>query len=86
MDFNNKTILISGLVIASICAMYWSYQDIALAIVSGLVGYLSKDVVSVESVEPASSDESVSVEPTTSEDVVSVDEESNIVEENEDIA
>lgn len=86
MDFNNKTILITGLVIASLCAMYLSYQDIALAIVSGLVGYLSKDVVSVESVEPTSSSESVSVVPDSSEDVMSVDEESNIIDEDEDTA
>lgn len=44
MDFNNKTILISGLIIASLVAMYLNYEQIALAIVSGLVGYLSKDL------------------------------------------
>lgn len=48
MEFNNKTILIGGLVILSLVAMYFSYKDIALAIASGLVGYLSKDVVSVD--------------------------------------
>jgi len=48
MEFNNKTILISGLVILSLVAMYFSYKDIALAIAGGLVGYLSKDVVSVD--------------------------------------
>ena len=51
MDYNNRTILITGLIIASIVAMYLSYQDIALAIVSGLVGYLSKDIVSVDPVD-----------------------------------
>jgi len=45
MEFNNKTILITGLIIASICAMFLNYEQIALAIVSGLVGYLSKDIV-----------------------------------------
>ena len=45
MDFNNKTILITGLVICSLFAMYLSFEDIALAIVSGLVGYLSKDIL-----------------------------------------
>ena len=45
MEFNNKTILITGLVIASICAMFLNFEQIALAIVSGLVGYLSKDIV-----------------------------------------
>lgn len=48
MELNNKTILITGLVICSLIAMYFSYKDIALTIVAGLVGYLSKDVVSVD--------------------------------------
>lgn len=47
MEFNNKTILISGLIIASFLAMYLNYEQIALAIVSGLVGYLSKDAIGV---------------------------------------
>jgi hypothetical protein len=46
VEFNNKTILITGLIICSIIAMYFAYKDIALAIVSGLVGYLSKEIVS----------------------------------------
>lgn len=45
MEFNNKTILITGLIIASICAMFLNFEQIALAIVSGLVGYLSKDII-----------------------------------------
>ena len=48
MEYNNRTILITGLVICSLCAMYLNFQDIALAIVSGLVGYLSKDIVSID--------------------------------------
>ncbi len=43
MEFDNKTILITGLIIGAICAMLNNYEQIALAIVSGLVGYLSKD-------------------------------------------
>ena len=43
MDFDNKTIIITGLVIGSIIAMILHYEQIALAIVAGLVGYLSKD-------------------------------------------
>ena len=43
MEFDNKTIIITGLVIGSITAMVLNYEQIALAIVSGLVGYLSKD-------------------------------------------
>lgn len=45
MEFNNKTILITGLIICSVCAMFLNYEQIALAIVSGLVGYLSKDII-----------------------------------------
>ena len=47
MEFYNKSIIISGLVVGSIVAMYMHYNDIALAIVSGLVGYLSKDGLTV---------------------------------------
>ena len=43
MEFNNKTILITGLVVAGICALFLNYEQIALAIVSGLLGYLAKD-------------------------------------------
>ncbi|WP_295588785.1 hypothetical protein [uncultured Methanobrevibacter sp.] len=43
MEFDNKTILITGLIIGAIIAMLNNYEQIALAIVAGLVGYLSKD-------------------------------------------
>lgn len=43
MEFDNKTILITGLLICAICSVVYNYEQIALAIVSGLVGYLSKD-------------------------------------------
>lgn len=68
MEFNNKTILITGLVIASICAMFLNFEQIALAIVSGLVGYLSKDIVDGTSLSVAPNDLSVDTEE------VSVDE------------
>ena len=45
MEFDNKTILISGLLVCAIVAMIFNYEQIALAIVAGLVGYLSKDKV-----------------------------------------
>ena len=45
MEFDNKTILISGLIICAITAMVLNFEQIALAIVSGLVGYLSKDKI-----------------------------------------
>lgn len=44
MIIDNKTILITGLIIGAICAMFFGYEQIALAIVAGLVGYLSKDL------------------------------------------
>ena len=45
MEFNNKTILITGLIICSAIAMLCNYEKITLVIVSGLVGYLSKDIL-----------------------------------------
>lgn len=46
MIIDNKTILITGLIICSILALILKNHDVALAIVSGLVGYLSKDPIS----------------------------------------
>ena len=43
MEFDNKTIVILGLVIIGVGALYVGNKDLALAIGSGLVGYLSKD-------------------------------------------
>lgn len=45
VEFDNKTILIIGLIIMALVSMYCGEKDIALAISSGLVGYLSKDIV-----------------------------------------
>ncbi len=45
MTFDNKTILITGLIACAMLAMWLNFEQIALAIVSGLVGYLSKDKV-----------------------------------------
>jgi len=45
MEFDNKTILITGLIACAITAMVLNFEQIALAIVSGLVGYLSKDKI-----------------------------------------
>ena len=44
MKINNKTVLIVGLVILSGMGIIFQEKDLALAIGSGLVGYLSKDV------------------------------------------
>lgn len=87
MEFNNKSFLIIGLIILAFVAMYFSYKDIALAIASGLVGYLSKDAMPFDQltqpVDPVVSD----VVPVVSENdpIVSgsnsVDEVSNIDED-----
>ena len=45
MEYDNKTILITGLIACAITAMVLHFEQIALAIVSGLVGYLSKDKI-----------------------------------------
>ena len=43
MEFDNKTIVILGLVIIGVGALYVGNKDLSLAIGAGLVGYLSKD-------------------------------------------
>ena len=44
MNVDNKTIVIVGLIILGIGALFFRFDELALAIGSGLVGYLSKDV------------------------------------------
>lgn len=43
MEVDNKTIVIIGLIAIGISALYVGNKDLALAIGSGMVGYLSKD-------------------------------------------
>ena len=43
MEFDNKTIVIIGLITIGIISLFCNNHDLALAIGSGLVGYLSKD-------------------------------------------
>lgn len=43
MEFNNKTILIIGLVIGGIGCIYINNTELASAIFGGLIGYLAKD-------------------------------------------
>ena len=43
MEFDNKTIVILGLVVIGVGALYVGNKDLALAVGAGLVGYLSKD-------------------------------------------
>ena len=47
MDFDNKTLLIIGLVIGGIACLYVHNNELASAIFGGLIGYLSKDVLTV---------------------------------------
>lgn len=63
MNFDNKTILIIGLVLGGIVSLYVNETNIASAIFGGLVGYLSKDVLTVEHKEVASEDGSDIEEP-----------------------
>ena len=44
MKIDNKTILIVGLVILAAMGILFKEKDLSLALGSGLVGYLSKDV------------------------------------------
>ena len=44
MEFDNKTILIIGLIAGGIIALYLNMENVASAIFGGLTGYLSKDV------------------------------------------
>lgn len=44
MKIDNKTVLIVGLVILAAMGILFKEKDLSLALGSGLVGYLSKDV------------------------------------------
>ena len=48
MGFDNKTILITGLVIGGVVGLYLNQTEIASAIFGGLVGYLTKDAITVK--------------------------------------
>lgn len=43
MEWDNKTIVIIGLIMIAIISLYVGDKDISLSIGSGLVGFLSKD-------------------------------------------
>ena len=48
---DNKTVLIIGLIIGGIASLYTHQTELASAIFGGLVGYLSKDVITVKQEE-----------------------------------
>ena len=53
MNFDNKTILIVGLVIGGILCIYIKNTELASVIFGGLLGYLSKDITqSTNPVDP----------------------------------
>lgn len=48
MDFNNKTILIVGLVVGGLASLYLQQSELAYTIFGGLIGYLSKDSITIK--------------------------------------
>lgn len=63
MEFNNKTILIAGLIIGGIVSLYLRQSELAYTIFGGLIGYLSKDSITIkqdtEEVEEIGSDSEI---------------------------
>lgn len=45
MNFDNKSIIIVGLILGGLFSLYSHQTELASAIFGGLVGYLSKDYV-----------------------------------------
>lgn len=43
MEFDNKTLLIIGLIIGGVASLYTRQTELASAIFGGMIGYLSKD-------------------------------------------
>jgi hypothetical protein len=52
MRINNKTILISGIILLGIVGAFFGYEQTLIASISGLVGYLAKDI----NIKPENSD------------------------------
>lgn len=48
MNFDNKTLLIFGLIVGGICSLYLNQSDLAYVIFGGLIGYLSKDTITLK--------------------------------------
>ena len=59
MEIDNKTIVIIGLIAIGICALYCGNKDLALAIGSGLVGYLSKDASIILNKQPIDDEDDI---------------------------
>ena len=56
MSFDNKTLLILGLVFGGALSLYLNQVELACTIFGGLVGYLSKDTLTVKHEEVVSED------------------------------
>lgn len=48
MEFSNKTVLIVGLVCGGLLSLYVGQHDLACTIFGGLIGYLSKDTITLK--------------------------------------
>ena len=53
MEFSNKTVLIVGLVCGGLLSLYLNQSELAYTIFGGLIGYLSKDSITVKHEEIA---------------------------------
>lgn len=53
---DNKTILITGLVVGGVLSLYFNNENLASMIFGGLIGYLSKDVITLKTEEVMSED------------------------------
>ena len=45
MEVDNKTVIIVGVLLMGFGALVTHYNDLALAVVSGLLGYLTKEAI-----------------------------------------
>jgi hypothetical protein len=48
MNIDNKTLLICGLVIGGLFSLYLKQSELAYTIFGGLIGYLSKDTITLK--------------------------------------
>lgn len=56
MSFDNKTFLIIGLIAGGLVSLYVKNTELASVIFGGLIGYLSKDTITVKHEEAESED------------------------------
>ena len=45
---NNKTLLIAGLIVGGLASLYCNQSELAYTIFGGLIGYLSKDSITLK--------------------------------------